>query len=66
MAEFKRETMSKMHKMVLDDLRLKVIELADNVGIAKSTVHRTLTEYLDIKSCALESFNSVFGDSSQL
>ena len=43
----------KIHKMVLDDRRLKVLELADMVGISKSAVHRILTENLDMrKLCA--------------
>ena len=39
----------KIHKMVLDDRRLKVLELADMVGISKSAVHRILTENLDMR-----------------
>ena len=43
----------KIHKMVLDERRLKVRELADMVGISKSAVHRILTENLDMrKLCA--------------
>ncbi|KZC13398.1 Histone-lysine N-methyltransferase SETMAR [Dufourea novaeangliae] len=43
----------KIHKMVLDDRRLKVRELADMIGISKSAVHRILTENLDMrKLCA--------------
>ncbi|EFN89492.1 hypothetical protein EAI_01724, partial [Harpegnathos saltator] len=34
------EMMKKIHKMVLDDRRLKVRELADIVSITKSAVHR--------------------------
>ena len=45
--------MKKIHKMVLDDRRLKVRELADIVGISESAVHRILTENLDMrKLCA--------------
>ena len=39
----------KIHKMVLDDRRLKVRELADMVGISKSAVHWILTENLDMR-----------------
>jgi histone-lysine N-methyltransferase SETMAR len=47
------EMEKKMHKMVLDDRRLKVHELADMVGISKSAIHRILTENLDMrKLCA--------------
>jgi histone-lysine N-methyltransferase SETMAR len=47
------EMVTKIHKMVLDDRRLKVRELADMVGISKSAVHRILTENLDMKKlCA--------------
>ena len=47
------EMVKKIHKMVLDDRRLKVRELADMVGISKSAVHRILTENLDMrKLCA--------------
>ncbi|XP_032678153.1 histone-lysine N-methyltransferase SETMAR-like, partial [Odontomachus brunneus] len=47
------EMVTKIHKMVLDDRRLKVRELAEMVGISKSTVHRILTENLDMeKLCA--------------
>ena len=35
--------------MALDDRRLKVRELADIVGILRSTVHRILTENLDMR-----------------
>ena len=41
--------MVKIHKMVLDDRRLKVRELADMVDVLKSAVHCILTENLDIK-----------------
>ena len=34
----------KIHKMVLDDHRLKVRELAEMVGISKTAIHRILTE----------------------
>ncbi|EFN77796.1 hypothetical protein EAI_17364, partial [Harpegnathos saltator] len=47
------EMVKKIHKMVLEDRRLKVRELADMVGISKSAVHRILTENLDMrKLCA--------------
>ena len=45
--------LKKIHKMVLDDRRLKVRELADMAGISKSVVHRILDENLDMrKLCA--------------
>ena len=37
------KVVKKIHKMVLDDRRLKVRELADMVGISKRPVHRILT-----------------------
>lgn len=40
------EILKKIHKMVLNDQRLKVCELTDMVGISKSAVHRILTENL--------------------
>ena len=43
------EIVRKIHKMVLDERRLKVRELADMVGIPKSAVHRILTENLDMR-----------------
>ncbi|EFN80351.1 hypothetical protein EAI_14696, partial [Harpegnathos saltator] len=48
------EMVKKIHKMVLDDRRLKVRELADVVlGISKNAIHRILTENLDTrKLCA--------------
>ena len=47
------EMVKKIYKMVLDDGRLKVRELADMVGISKSAVHRILTENLCMrKLCA--------------
>jgi histone-lysine N-methyltransferase SETMAR len=47
------EMVKKMHKMVLDDRRLKVREIADMVGISKSAIHCILTENLDMrKLCA--------------
>jgi histone-lysine N-methyltransferase SETMAR len=47
------EMVKKFHKMVLDDRRLKVRELADMVGISKSAIHRKLTENVDMKKlCA--------------
>ena len=42
------EMVRKIHKMVWDDRRLKVRELVDMVGILKSSVHRILTENLDM------------------
>ena len=39
----------KIHKMVLDNRRLKVPELADMVGISKIDVLRILTENLDMR-----------------
>ena len=47
------ELAKKIHKIVLDDRRLKVRELTDIIGISKSVVHRILTENLDMrKLCA--------------
>lgn len=47
------EMIRKVHKIVLDDRRLKVREIADMVGISKSAVHRILTENLEMKKlCA--------------
>lgn len=47
------EMVKKIHKMALDDRRLKVRKPADMVGISKSAVHRILTEKLDMrKLCA--------------
>ena len=44
------EMVKKINKMVLDDRRLKMRELADMVGIiSKSAVHRILTENLDMR-----------------
>lgn len=37
----------KIHKLVLNDLRLKGRELADMVGISKSALRRILTENLE-------------------
>ena len=46
------EMVKKIHKMVLDDRRLKLRELAGMVCILKSAVHRILTGNLDmIKLC---------------
>ena len=42
------EMVKKIHKMILDDRRLKVCELEDMVGISKSAVYRILTENLDM------------------
>ena len=39
--------MKKIHKMVLDDRRLKVRELADIVGISKNVVRSILTDNLE-------------------
>ena len=41
--------MKKIHETVLNDLRLKVRELADIVGISKSAVHRILTKNFDMR-----------------
>ncbi|XP_076667941.1 histone-lysine N-methyltransferase SETMAR-like [Andrena cerasifolii] len=47
------EMVKKIYKMIVDDRRLKVRELADMIGIPKSPVHRILTENLDMrKLCA--------------
>ncbi|XP_055390540.1 uncharacterized protein LOC129619324 [Condylostylus longicornis] len=47
------ETVKKIHKIILDDRRLKVRELADIVGLSKSAAHRILTENLGMKKvCA--------------
>ena len=47
------ETVNKIQKMELADRRIKVGELADMVGISKSSVHWILTEHLYIKKlCA--------------
>ena len=43
------EIVKKIHKMVLDERRLKVRELADIEGISKSAVHRMLTENLNMR-----------------
>ncbi|XP_017480334.1 PREDICTED: histone-lysine N-methyltransferase SETMAR-like [Rhagoletis zephyria] len=43
------EMVKKIQKAVMDDRRLKVCELADIVGISKSTVHRILSEDLDMR-----------------
>ena len=45
--------MKKIYKIVLDDRRLKVRELADMVGISKSAVNIILIENLNMrKLCA--------------
>ena len=47
------EMVKKIHKMVLDNRRLKLRELADMVSISKSAINRILTENLDMrKICA--------------
>ncbi|XP_036347711.1 histone-lysine N-methyltransferase SETMAR-like [Rhagoletis pomonella] len=43
------EMVKKIHKAVMDDRRLKVRELADIVSISKSTVHRILSEDLEMR-----------------
>ena len=43
-----KEMETKMDKMVLDASRLNVRELAYIVGITKSSIHRILTENLDM------------------
>ena len=43
----------KINKMVLDERRLKMRQLADMVSISKSVVHQILTENLDMRTlCA--------------
>ena len=44
-----KEMSKKIHKLVLDDCRLKVGELAHMVGISKSEVHRILIEILNMR-----------------
>ena len=44
------EIVKKIYKMVLDDRRLKVRELANMLNIPKSAVHCTLTENLDMRN----------------
>ena len=44
-----KEMVKKIDKTVLDDRQLKVRERAYMVGIAKSAVHRILTENLDMR-----------------
>ena len=41
------EMVKKIHKIVLNDRRLEVRELADMVGISKSSVHRILAQNLE-------------------
>ena len=54
------EMVKKIHKMVLDNHRMNVRELADIVDISKRAVHRILTENLDMrKLCATWNKNSV-------
>ena len=43
------EMVKKIHKMILDHRRLKVLELTDTVGISKRAVYRTLSENLGTK-----------------
>lgn len=54
------QMMQKIHKMILDDLRLKLRELADIVGISKSAVRRILTEYLDMRKFCIRSISLFF------
>lgn len=54
------QIMQKIHKVVLDDLRLKLRELADIVGISKSTVRLILTEYLDIRKFCIRIISLLF------
>ena len=44
------ETVKKIHKMVLDDRRIKVYKLVDMVGISKRAVNRILTENLNTRN----------------
>ena len=47
------EIVKKIHKMVLDDRRLKVRELANMVRISNSAIHRILIKNVDVrKLCA--------------
>ena len=44
-----KEMVKKIRKMVLDECRLEVRELADIVAISGSALHRKLTENLDMR-----------------
>ena len=47
------DMVKKFHKMILDDRRLKIRELAEMIGILKSAIHRILTNDLKMrKLCA--------------
>ena len=46
----KPEMVKKIHRMELDDRRLKVHQLVDMLGISKSVVHRIVTENLDMRT----------------
>jgi len=41
-----------MHDMLLDDRRMKVLEIAETIGISKERVGYILQEKLDMKSFA--------------
>ncbi|GBP84565.1 Histone-lysine N-methyltransferase SETMAR [Eumeta japonica] len=43
------EIVDKIHKMIMDDRRMKVRELAHAVGISTEQVHHILHEYLDMR-----------------
>ncbi|GFX85711.1 hypothetical protein TNCV_2471131 [Trichonephila clavipes] len=49
--------MKKIHKVVQNDRRLKVSELADIEGISKSAVHRIVTENLDMRKLCIVNEN---------
>ena len=46
------EMVKKIHKMVLDDDRLKVRKLTDMVGISKSAIHRILFAHNERKTAS--------------
>ena len=54
------EMVKKIYKMVLDNRRLKVRELASIIGISKSTVHSILTENLDMRKMFQSSVGRFF------
>ncbi|XP_032687576.1 uncharacterized protein LOC116851845 [Odontomachus brunneus] len=43
------EIVDKIHGIILDDLRMKVCEVAEAAGISTERVHHILHEYLDMK-----------------
>ena len=53
------QMVKKVHKMVLDDRRLKARELVDMVGISKRAVHRILTENLDMRKLCVRWVSSL-------